>query len=206
MHTLNPATDENAPPSSKQPSGKRKRVEDDPDADPDLDAPPTKAAKKTAGDSPADAAPKQKKLLQCTTAVGRMLSIVEIVQREFLASREVGEYGLHQYNQLSTLEEEGRAPATEQMDPLEAALRGKKQCVHFRRVICLLLTPNSTKINVTPFMRIYLSRQSLPELTEKGYTYQGEPVIKRKSRAAKAHDRSKRRAIARENQMAVDDT
>ncbi|EJD49592.1 hypothetical protein AURDEDRAFT_161151 [Auricularia subglabra TFB-10046 SS5] len=136
-------------------------------------------SKRKADDDPAPSAKKPKsKMPQCTDAVSRLLTVVEIVQREHFASRKTGQSGLHQYNEISTLEAEGLAPATEEIDPLDAALRGKK----------------FTKIKVTPFMRVTLCVRPVPELVERGATYQGEPAVRKKSKAAKTRERTQRRA------------
>ncbi|KZV90837.1 hypothetical protein EXIGLDRAFT_730638 [Exidia glandulosa HHB12029] len=125
----------------------------------------------------AQPAPKRAKPSQSTDSVPRLLSVVEIIQREYLESRKIGQSGLHQYNEIGTLEDEGLAPATEHVDPLDAALRGK----------------NFTKIRVTPFMRITLCTRPVPELVDKGSTYQGEPPVRKKSKAAKSRERAQRR-------------
>ncbi|KAH7106399.1 hypothetical protein BKA62DRAFT_765950 [Auriculariales sp. MPI-PUGE-AT-0066] len=164
LHTLpaeHKSNESNEPSSSSATLAvekKRKRGQDD-----DVSSISAKAQKTDDG---AINSSKKKKIQLCTDSVGRLVSVVEIIQREYLKLRKTGEIGLHQYNQLSTLEEEGLAPQTEELDPLDAALQGKKH----------------TKIKVTPFMRITLCTQELPDLVKQGQTYQGEPPTKKKTK------------------------
>lgn len=72
---------------------------------------------------------KQKKIESCTASVPRLLSVVEIITREYRAELAVGELGLHQYNELGTLEDLGLASPTQPLDPMDAAIAGNNLCV-----------------------------------------------------------------------------
>ena len=72
------------------------------------------------------------------TTIPRLVSVVEIIKREYLKTVEPGLAeagllsGLHQYNEIGTLEEEGAAEEAEDEEQSRAesiarALAGKKQ-------------------------------------------------------------------------------
>lgn len=69
------------------------------------------------------------------STIARLVSVVEIIKREYLKGRDVSAgdvSGLHQYNQLLS-EQQGRIPLEEsedRRDALHLALDGHSQCVH----------------------------------------------------------------------------
>ncbi|KAG8826410.1 hypothetical protein FRC19_008977 [Serendipita sp. 401] len=124
---------------------------------------------------------KKEKLASSTANIARLVSIAEIIKREF-ASLVSANKGiphnppgtlLHQYNIINILLE---APTkeTKRVDVLQA-LEGKS---HLRR-------------NNTPYMKIYLSTCVRDDLVTTGATYQPAPPPPKKSRSARA--RAKKR-------------
>ncbi|XP_006456962.1 hypothetical protein AGABI2DRAFT_212192 [Agaricus bisporus var. bisporus H97] len=118
-----------------------------------------------------------------TSIIPRLISVVEIIKREFLkrlhekhSKRLVG---LHQYNQLGTLEDlgygesEGTPQSRDQQ--IAYALEGK----------------NHIKLKQTPYLRITLSLEKIPEL-EKPATYQ-PPSRRKLSKSAKARAKKRER-------------
>ncbi|KAK0233276.1 hypothetical protein IW262DRAFT_1487642 [Armillaria fumosa] len=125
-------------------------------------------------------------LSAATTTIPRLISVVEIIKREYIKILESKHlprlFGLHQYNEVGSLEdlelgEEDTTPEDKE----------KKRAVS---IITALEGKNYPKQIQTPFMRITLSHCELPELVAKGATYQ--PPLRRKlSKSAKA--RAKKR-------------
>lgn len=117
--------------------------------------------------------------------IPRLVSVVEIIKREYLktldpALAQAGSLsGLHQYNEMGDLEEHGLVEGTgnEEQDRLESlahALQGRNQCVCprscFIRVYLIFLARRSLKQKKTAFMRVSLCRKEAPELVRKGVT------------------------------------
>ncbi|KAF7351388.1 hypothetical protein MSAN_01570500 [Mycena sanguinolenta] len=119
------------------------------------------------------------------STVPRLISVVEIIKREYLKKLDLENsstlLGLHQYNEIGTLEELGintsnhevpQDADTVRSQTIAAALEGKKYL----------------KTKQTPYMKITLSRVELPGLI--AATYQ-PPTARKLSKSAKA--RAKRR-------------
>ncbi|QRV74709.1 hypothetical protein RhiJN_02724 [Ceratobasidium sp. AG-Ba] len=118
---------------------------------------------------------KKRKIGSSTNDVPRLISVVEIIKREFK------EGGLYQYNELGSLDtpgtRQGRVevptePGEERQAAVLEALQGK----------------NHVPIQRTPYMKITLCRVALPEASMAGATYQA-PMVKKISRSAKARKR-----------------
>lgn len=129
-------------------------------------------------------------LSNATTVIPRLVSVVEIIKREYLKSLELKQStrltGLHQYNELGCLEDlEAEDNRMEQDTPQAANEEARVQ-----NIVQALGGENHVRQKQTPFMRITLSTQSLPELKERGATYQ-PPLIRKLSKSAKA--RAKKR-------------
>jgi len=129
-----------------------------------------------------------------TLAVPRLLSVVEIVKREFIKSLEAKRsprlLGLHQYNEIGCLEDLPtfvEEPQTEEdrATGIASALSGR---YHLKQ-------------KQTPYMKITLSSRALPELLEKGATYQ-PPVMRKLSKSAKM--RMKKRDRAAKHSMTLE--
>ncbi|KAJ7800379.1 hypothetical protein B0H14DRAFT_3490773 [Mycena olivaceomarginata] len=122
-------------------------------------------------------------LAHTASTVPRLISVVEIIKREYLKKLELEHsstlLGLHQYNEIGTLEEELRAP-----EPPSCYSACRRGAVSGDRRSAA--GDDTTK--QTPFMRITLSRVELPGLA--AATYQ-PPVARKVSKSAKA--RAKRR-------------
>ncbi|KAG8940227.1 hypothetical protein FRC04_005472 [Tulasnella sp. 424] len=134
---------------------------------------------------------------KCTTSVTKLISVVEIIKREFpkaLRSHNSDTsaddskettlspdfFSLHQYNEVGCLED--LDPPTEEELPEERA----------ERIKVLLGGKNHPKIKRTPYMKITLSRQPVPPLAEGGIATYQAPVPFKFSKAQKA--RAKKRA------------
>ncbi|KAI0059194.1 hypothetical protein BV25DRAFT_1809363 [Artomyces pyxidatus] len=107
-----------------------------------------------------------------TTTIPRLISVVEIVKREYLkmldAKSMAALVGLYQYNELGCLEDLGDADddTADSMEArasmLTAALGGSK----------------NVKVTRSPYMKVTLCRKELPGLAEKGATCV-QPAAKR---------------------------
>ncbi|KAJ7596726.1 hypothetical protein C8J56DRAFT_1158767 [Mycena floridula] len=128
-----------------------------------------------------------------TTAIPRLVSVVEIIKREYIKSLELKFstrlHGLHQYNEIGCLKEDD-TPPTE--DAKAAALIVAMQGKHY------------PKRKQTPFMKITLAHVELPELVAKGATYQ-PPQTRKLSKGAKNRAKKrKRKADAAETGNNID--
>ncbi|CAE6461895.1 unnamed protein product [Rhizoctonia solani] len=122
---------------------------------------------------------KKRKIEPSTTNVARLISVAEIVKREFKQGP------LHQYNEIGCLDEpdsrEGAGvgvpsePGEERQAALQKVVEGK----------------NHLPIKRTPYMKITLSQSQLTESQVPNSTYQ-PPVVKKQSRGTRT--RSRRRA------------
>ncbi|KDQ59210.1 hypothetical protein JAAARDRAFT_33946 [Jaapia argillacea MUCL 33604] len=115
-----------------------------------------------------------KKLASSAACIPRLVSVVEIIKREFLkkAPATAGQVGgLHQYNEIGYVEENGSAADLH----IVLQLNGSKFLKQQR----------------TPFIKVTLSRQRLPETVLDKVTYQ-TPITKTLSRSARA--RAKKRS------------
>ncbi|KAF8061810.1 hypothetical protein FPV67DRAFT_1422957 [Lyophyllum atratum] len=121
-----------------------------------------------------------------TSTVPRLLSVVEIVKREFIKSLEAEHSprlaGLHQYNEIGCLEDLATFVEEPQTEEDRAA-----------EIASALSGGNHLKQKQTPYMKITLSSRALPELLEKGATYQ-PPVIRKLSKSAKMRMKKRDRA------------
>ncbi|KAI3615549.1 hypothetical protein WG66_011756 [Moniliophthora roreri] len=126
-----------------------------------------------------------KHLGNATSAIPRLVTVVEIIKREYIKLLEQKHSsrltGLHQYNEFGSLEELGMCTSDanvneedQRAERLKMALEGK----------------NYPKQKQTPYMKITLSHMELPELVEKGATYQS-PLKRKLSKSARA--RAKKR-------------
>ncbi|CAE6427302.1 unnamed protein product [Rhizoctonia solani] len=123
---------------------------------------------------------KERKIEPSTTNVARLISVVEIIKREFK------EGSLHQYNEIGCFgtpdSRDGRPgagvpsePGAERQAALQKITEGK----------------NYLPIHRTPYMKITLSLAKLPESQVQNSTYQ-PPIVKKQSRGPRK--RSRRRA------------
>lgn len=108
------------------------------------------------------------------STIARLVSVVEIIKREYLKGRDVSTgdaSGLHQYNQL-LFEERGRIPVEgdDRSDALHLALDGRSQCV--TRWCCGVADSNchSVKQSFAPHMKITLSTKAITGSHEKRET------------------------------------
>ncbi|KZO96902.1 hypothetical protein CALVIDRAFT_598030 [Calocera viscosa TUFC12733] len=135
---------------------------------------------------PKPANPQPKSLASSTTCIPRLISVVEIIKREFVElmsttrEKERQAWVLHQYNELGCLEDtEGGSGAGREKTGLT--------------LIELLEGKNHLQIKRTPYMKITLTKKLLTDHDPKKSTYQ-EPLPSRKrSKSAKARERKKRK-------------
>ncbi|KAJ7269623.1 hypothetical protein C8J57DRAFT_317147 [Mycena rebaudengoi] len=149
-----------------------------------LPAPPKPASQPTLDDALAPAKAAASRLSVVTSTIPRLISVVEIIKREYVKKLELQHLstltGLHQYNEMGTLEDLGLGSPEPQesedarrSEAIAAALEGKTHL----------------KLKHTPFMKITLSRTALVDLPTTT-TYQ-PPLMRTLSKSAKA--RAKRR-------------
>lgn len=138
-------------------------------------------------DSPAEEPVKKKpKITRTTSTIPRLVSVVEIIKREYAkeaAKRRATENandsssaGLHQYNELSTLEDLGiveqQEDAPDDAEQLRQALEGKNLCASGFIYIPedTLILALSLKQKLTPHLKVTLSVRTQPMLETRGAT------------------------------------
>ncbi|KAH9933668.1 uncharacterized protein BXZ73DRAFT_46171 [Epithele typhae] len=132
---------------------------------------------------------KTERLHPAMATIPRLVSVTEIIKREYLKTLDVKQAeggvfsGLHQYNEIGSLEDAGldeRAGDEEQerMASLARALQGR----------------NHLKMKKTAFMRVTLSRTELPGLVLRGATHQ-PPGTRKLSRSTRARLRKRAAAV-----------
>ncbi|TFK26535.1 hypothetical protein FA15DRAFT_686441 [Coprinopsis marcescibilis] len=136
-----------------------------------------------------------KKLPNSIATIPRLVSVVEIIKREFLKGlaekRSARLKGLHQYNEVGILEdisprgEHAVAVDGQSVSPEEAEEN------RARAIVDMLSGKNNIKQVQTPYMRVTLSFSEIPDLVSKGATYQ-PPKSRTLAKSAKA--RAKKRA------------
>ena len=126
---------------------------------------------------------KRRKLASSTDDLPRLISVVEIVKREFraLVLKQKAGLGnppgtlLHQYNVLACLEGD-QPPLQDNSEGLSSeelllALEGKNQLVIVLEFVTTILTLlSSLKRNFPAFMKITLCTKKVPQLEEAGAT------------------------------------
>ncbi|KAH7884568.1 hypothetical protein F5I97DRAFT_1890387 [Phlebopus sp. FC_14] len=114
-----------------------------------------------------------------TSTIPRLLSVVEIIKREYLKGLDISSgdcQGLHQYNRLLA-EQHGEVPVdggNVRDNSLLDALEGHSH----------------PKQSLAPYMRVTLSVREMSEDRDKKATYQA-PAVRRMSKSAKARRRKK---------------
>ncbi|KAG7450160.1 uncharacterized protein BT62DRAFT_927467 [Guyanagaster necrorhizus] len=129
-------------------------------------------------------------LSTATTTIPRLISVVEIIKREYikmLESKQLPKHlGLHQYNEVGSLEDISLGE--------EDTILTDKEETRATSIIMALEGKNYPKQVQTPFMRITLSHYELPELVVKGATYQS-PLQRKLSKSAKARAKKRERKV-----------
>ncbi|KAH6902544.1 hypothetical protein BKA70DRAFT_1157014 [Coprinopsis sp. MPI-PUGE-AT-0042] len=133
------------------------------------------------------------KLPTSVAVVPRLLTVVEIIKREFMKrlaeEKSARMKGLHQYNEVGILEdlpveeEDGDAMAVEGNEE-----NGEEKARKRSEQIVQLLSGNHVKQIQTPYMRVTLSLYEVPGLVARGATYQ-PPKTRKISKAAKSRAR-----------------
>ncbi|KAH9941353.1 hypothetical protein B0H21DRAFT_753277 [Amylocystis lapponica] len=151
------------------------------------------ASDNAAQDAPATSTQKESRMHPSMTTIPRLISVVEIIKREYLKTLDPTEseagalFGLHQYNEIGELEQNipdsTGDPERDRAQAVTLALQGKRYLRQHK----------------VAFLKVTLCRKELPELAAKGATYQ-PPVLRRLSKTARA--RLKRRQ-KHEEQMNV---
>ncbi|KAK0198497.1 hypothetical protein F5146DRAFT_93814 [Armillaria mellea] len=137
-------------------------------------------------------------LSTATTTIPRLISVVEIIKREYIKILESKHlprlFGLHQYNEVGSLEDIGLGE--------EDTTPEDKEKQRAASIITALEGKNYPKQIQTPFMKITLSHCELPELVAKGATYQ-HPLRRKLSKSAKTRAKKRERKA---QEMAPTDT
>ncbi|KAF6763720.1 hypothetical protein DFP72DRAFT_873252 [Ephemerocybe angulata] len=131
-----------------------------------------------------------KKLASSAALVPRLLTVVEIVKREYLRDlatrRSPRMKGLHQYNEIGTLED------TEDTKEEKAEGGADEEQERAKKIVEAVSGKNHVRQTQTPFMRVTLSTCELPHLEAAGATYQ-PPTTRKLSKSAKARAAKRRR-------------
>ncbi|KAJ6614606.1 hypothetical protein B0H10DRAFT_141954 [Mycena sp. CBHHK59/15] len=124
-----------------------------------LPAPPKPAPDPASADAPP---PRAASASNATSTIPRLISVVEIIKREYLKKLELAHSstlsGLHQYNEVDTLEALGLGAPGEGPE-LDAAARRSQE------IAAALGGKTHLKTRQTPFMKITLSRVELTGLS-----------------------------------------
>ncbi|KAJ3538229.1 hypothetical protein NMY22_g5248 [Coprinellus aureogranulatus] len=152
--------------------------------------PPTPSTSKI---PPRDANNAQKqKLASSTGLVPRLVSVVEIVKREYMKDlkekRASRMKGLYQYNEVGILEEEQGGESDEDEEDESANREGRRA----EKIIEALSGKNHVRQTQTPFMRVTLSTFELPHLQAAGATYQ-PPETRKLTKSAKTRAAKRRK-------------
>ncbi|KAF7321091.1 hypothetical protein HMN09_00196700 [Mycena chlorophos] len=164
--------------------------------------PPTPAAAKEPAADPSKPKSKPKHeggIAPSAQLAPRLLSVVEIVKREYLKAMDAGPVvGLYQYNEIGILEdlpEYAAPPEAPDADPEEAR----------RKAIAEQLSgENHVRTKQTPYMKVTLSRVELPPSAKA--TAQ-EPLKRKLSKSAKSRAKKRVKKLAEgEAQMEIETT
>ncbi|TBU25179.1 hypothetical protein BD311DRAFT_728165 [Dichomitus squalens] len=137
------------------------------------------------------ARPKTNGLHPTMSTIPRLISVVEIIKREYLKTldptlaRQGSLSGLHQYNEIGSLEEEGllEGSGNDEQDRQEALLQA-------------LSGRNHLKQKRTAFMRVTLCRKEAPDLVRRGATYQ-QPAVRKLTKSTRARLKKKQNKAER---------
>jgi len=147
---------------------------------------------------PVSVDPANTSLRTTTSTVSRLISVVEIIKREYLKTLETTHstrlHGLHQYNEIGTLEDLGLVVASSNQAADAKELESAREVERSRNIIEAISSKHFTRRKETPFMRITLSTSELPELVEKNATYQ-PPTCRKLSKSAKGRARKRAKAL-----------
>ncbi|KAJ3550767.1 hypothetical protein NMY22_g243 [Coprinellus aureogranulatus] len=134
----------------------------------------------------------KQKLASSTALVPRLVSVVEIVKREYMKDlkekRASRMKGLYQYNEVGILEEEQGGESDEDEEEESANREGRRA----EKIIEALSGKNHVRQTQTPFMRVTLSTFELPHLQAAGATYQ-PPETRKLTKSAKARAAKRRK-------------
>lgn len=125
----------------------------------------------------------KRRLSASTTTIPRLISVVEIIKREYLvamnAKRSLDLVGLYQYNEMGSLEDqvgnerrEVEESAEDRAKMITEALNGTKGYVQSTGLsLCAVLRwVASVKVARSPYMKITLCRKELAGMKERGAT------------------------------------
>ncbi|KAJ7196523.1 hypothetical protein GGX14DRAFT_672809 [Mycena pura] len=148
----------------------------------------TPDAETSAGAEPARPSANPPSFSQTASTVPRLITVVEIIKREYIKKldleRSSALIGLHQYNEVGTLEELGLSTAAGDAQTVQ-----DPDIVRSCEIAAALQGSTHLKTKQTPYMKITLSRVELPHSTRT--TYQA-PLRRKLSKSAVS--RAKRRA------------
>ncbi|KAK2462390.1 hypothetical protein APHAL10511_005696 [Amanita phalloides] len=134
-----------------------------------------------------------------TSNIPRLISMVEIIKREFLRNLNIHRSprlaGLHQYTEIGCFEDlqnptvETTLPPREEPDSENALEKRAKE------VAQALSGKNYVRRTRTPYMKITLSLDPVPSLVEQGASYQ-PPTTRKISKSAKLRAKKRKRRAA----------
>jgi len=131
---------------------------------------------------------KKKGLSPSTTTIPRLITVAEIIKREYLLAMDVKRMpdlvGLYQYNEIGCIEKGVENDADEEKDDAEDRMKMLAQALEGKNV----------RIEKTPYMRITLCRKELVGMKNRNTTAQA-PLKRKLSKSAKGRLR-KRQAKA----------
>ncbi|KAH6903919.1 hypothetical protein BKA70DRAFT_1566264 [Coprinopsis sp. MPI-PUGE-AT-0042] len=134
------------------------------------------------------------KLPASVAVVPRLLTVVEIIKREFMKrlaeEKSARMKGLHQYNEVGILEDLPVEDDTMEVEGTEES--GEEKARKRSEQIVQLLSGNHVKQIQTPYMRVTLSLYEVSGLVDRGATYQ-PPKTRKISKAAKSRARKRAR-------------
>ncbi|PFH47287.1 hypothetical protein AMATHDRAFT_6925 [Amanita thiersii Skay4041] len=143
------------------------------------------------GDEKQSGSAKECSLSTATTTIPRLISVVEIVKREFLKSLAAKKSprlaGLYQYTEYGCLEDLKRDKDMRTSEKSGGIRAGDDRA---REVLQALSGKHNVQQKQTPYMKITLSLGNIPGLVERGASYQS-PTIRKISKSAKS--RAKKR-------------
>ncbi|KAF8627883.1 hypothetical protein AX15_004199 [Amanita polypyramis BW_CC] len=134
-----------------------------------------------------------------TSMVPRLISVIEIIKREFLRNLAIHHSprlaGLHQYTEIGCLEDLQKPDVEAPLPPGDKQDGSEGLDERAMEVVEALSGKNHVKKRRTPYMKVTLSLNSIPALEQQGASYQ-RPTIRHISKSAKS--RAKKRARKRQ--------
>ncbi|KAJ7054728.1 hypothetical protein C8F01DRAFT_1162708 [Mycena amicta] len=129
----------------------------------------------------------------------RLISVVEIVKREYLKALagEVGRLtGLYQYNEVGILEELPHPEYAARTGEDAAGEEGDPEKVRAQAIATMLGGKNHIQTKQTPYMKITLSRVEIPGFKQNAKATSQEPLKRKLSKSAKTRAKRREKKLA----------